>query len=219
MKTAYLPALASLGNTAPPLKAVYSRSEKSARDLVEVAVVTLKLKSTPSIYHDGDPSANLDALLARKDITGVLIALPITLQPSIVLKCLAAGKHVLSEKPVAPDVKKGLETIATYNRLYKNKGLVWRVAENYEAEPGYRAAAAAIRSGKIGRVIFFKTVVNLYIDKDSKYYKTPWRTIPDVSLLSSLILRGASQPYRNVIYYTVPRWIFGKLSTNLTIQV
>ena len=187
MKTAYLPALAALGDTAPPLKAVYSRSEKSARDLVEMAVITLKLKTAPLICHDGDASADMDTLLARQDITGVLVALPISVQPSIVLKSLAAGKHVLSEKPVAPDVKKGLETIDTYNRLYKDKGLVWRVAENYEAEPGYRAAGAAIRSGKIGRVIFFKMFVNKYIDQDSKYYKTPWRTIPDVSFFNYLL--------------------------------
>ena len=180
-KTAYLPALAALGDKAPPLKAVYSRSEKSARELAEIAVITLKLKTAPSIYHDGDASANLDVLLARQDIAGVLMALPITLQPNFILKSLAAGKHVLSEKPVAPDVKKGLELIGTYNQLYKPKGLVWRVAENFEAESGHRAAAAAIRSGKIGRVIFFKMLENSYIDKESKYYKTPWRTVPDVS--------------------------------------
>ena len=198
MKTAYLPALAALGNTAPPLKAVYSRSEKSARDLVETAVVALKLKIAPSIYHDGDASANLDALLARQDITGVLVALPICVQQSIVLKSLAAGKHVLSEKPVAPDVEKGLGTISTYNQLYKDKGLVWRVAENFEAEPGYRAAAAAIRSGKIGRVIYFKMLVNLYIDQDFKYYKTPWRKIPDVSFFNCLRCAGLI----SVIYST-----------------
>jgi predicted dehydrogenase len=118
-------------------------------------------------------------LLTRQDIAGILIALPISVQQSFILKSLAAGKHVLSEKPVGPDVKKGLETINTYNQLYKDKGLIWRVAEDFEAEPGYRAAAAAIRSGKIGKVVFFKTLVNIYIDQDSKYYKTPWRTIPD----------------------------------------
>jgi len=178
-KEAHLPALADLGSTIPPLKAVYSRSEKSARVLAEAAVITLNLKTAPSIYHDEDASVNLDVLLARQDITIVTIALPITVQPNIILKSLAAGKHVLSEKPVAPDVKKGLELIRTYNQLYKNKGLVWRVAENFEAEPGYRPAAAAIRSGKIGKVIFFRTLAVMYMDQESKWYKIPWRTIPD----------------------------------------
>ncbi|KAF8153375.1 hypothetical protein B0H34DRAFT_800584 [Crassisporium funariophilum] len=176
---AHLPALSVLGDAAPSLRAVYSRSEKSAHDLADAAAVALKLTTVPSIYHDGDASTNLDALLARSDITAVIVVLPITLQPSIILKALAAGKHVLSEKPVAPDVKQGLELISEYNRVYKNKGLIWRIAENFEAEPGYRAAGAAIQAGKIGNVIFFKTVVVNYIDKESKWYKTPWRTVPD----------------------------------------
>jgi predicted dehydrogenase len=123
----------------------------------------------------------MDALLARQDITIITIALPIPVQPDIILKSLAAGKHVLSEKPIAPDVETGLELISTYNQHYKNKGLVWRVGENYEAESGYRAAGAAIRSGKIGKVIFFKTLAVMYMDQNSKWYKRPWRTVPDVS--------------------------------------
>ena len=209
LQTAHLPAIAALGSAAPPLKAIYSRSEKSSRALAEAAVQVLNLKTPPSVYHDEDPSVNLDVLLGRKDITIVTIALPITAQPNFVLKSLSAGKHVLSEKPIAPDVKKGLELIDTYHQLYKNKGQVWRVAENYEAEAGYRAAAAAIRSNKIGRVIFFKTLAEMKMDIDSKWNKVPWRTVPDVSFPSIYTLPLLSQ------CYTVPRWIFGKLLKNL----
>jgi predicted dehydrogenase len=80
--------------------------------------------------------------------------------------------------------------IGTYHQLYQNKGQVWRVAENYEAEPGYRAAAAAIRSGKIGRVIFFKMLAVMNMDKDSKWYNVPWRTVPDVSFSGYLYCVG-----------------------------
>lgn len=163
------------------MKAVYSRSEKSSQDLANSATAALQLTTPPSVYHDGDASANLDALLARSDIAAVIVVLPITMQPAIVLQALAAGKHVLSEKPVAPDVARGLDLIKTYKELYEPKGLIWRVAENFEAEPGYRKVGEIIRAGKIGDVIFFKTVVVNYIDKESKWYKTPWRTIPDVS--------------------------------------
>jgi len=176
-KEAHLPSIAALGDSAPSLKAVYSRSEKSAQDLASAAKSTLG--RLPDVYHDGDKSNDLDALLARPDIAAVIIILPIPTQPSVILKALAAGKHVLSEKPVAADVEKGIELIKTYNALYKPKGLVWRVAENYEAEPGIRAAAAAIAAGKIGRVQFFRTIVYNYIDQSSKYYQTSWRTVPD----------------------------------------
>ncbi|EGN93485.1 hypothetical protein SERLA73DRAFT_189645 [Serpula lacrymans var. lacrymans S7.3] len=176
-KEAHVPSLETLGPLAPTVKAVYSRSEKSARELADE--VTKRLNTKPGVYHDSDPASNLDALLARADISSVIVVLPITQQPSIILKALAAGKHVLSEKPVAPDVASGARLIATYNAEYKPKGLVWRVAENFEAEPGYIAVGRAIRAGKIGKVVFFSLRVVNYIDQESKWYKTPWRTIPD----------------------------------------
>jgi len=178
-KEAHLPALAALGTSAPPLKAVYSRSEQSAQDLAQLALNILNLPAPPSVYHDGDNSMNLDALLSRNDVSAVIVVLPITTQPAVVLKALAAGKHVLSEKPVAQDVAIGLKLIADYNANYKPKGLIWRIAENFEAEPTFRAVGEAIRAGKIGNMQFFKTTVVNYIDQDSKWYKTTWRTVPD----------------------------------------
>lgn len=176
-REAHLPALQALGSLAPRLRAVYSRSEKTAREFATQA--TTILSTTPDVYFDGDPSSNLDALLARSDISSVIVILPITQQPSIVLKALAAGKHVLSEKPVAPDVASGAKLIAQYEAQYKPKGLVWRIAENFEAEPGFILAGRAITAGKIGKVTFFSSRTVNFIDKNSKWYNTPWRTVPD----------------------------------------
>lgn len=185
---AHLPSLVAVGDKAPTLKAVYSRSEKSARDLAAAAADSLSLSSPPAIYHDGAKSTDLDALLARSDITSVIVVLPITLQPDIILKALEAGKHVISEKPVGADVEGGLRLIKEYNLKYKSKGLIWRVAENFEAEAGFRAAGAAIAAGKIGEVIFFNAVVVSRVDKETKWYKTPWRTVPDVCQILSTLL-------------------------------
>ncbi|KAJ7656343.1 oxidoreductase family protein [Mycena polygramma] len=177
-KEAHLPALLALGSDAPPLHAVYSRSEKTAHEFSD-AVVELGLPA-PAIYHDGpgDAATTLDALLARADITAVIVVLPITVQPAIILKALAAGKHVLSEKPVAPDVAGGISLIKTYDEKYR-KNLVWRIAENWEAEPGFRTVGELIKAGNIGKVNFFKAVVMNFMDIENKYYKTPWRTVPD----------------------------------------
>ncbi|KAH9947758.1 oxidoreductase family protein [Amylocystis lapponica] len=178
-KEAHLPAIASVGNSTALLKAIYSRSEKSASGLAADAVDILKLSTRPDVYFDASPNANLDALLARPDISAVIVVLPIPTQPSIILKALAAGKHVLSEKPVGKDVATGLGLIKEYEATYKPKGLVWRVAENFEAESGYQAAAEAIQAGKIGKVTFFNARVVNHIDQSSKWYNTPWRTVPD----------------------------------------
>ncbi|KAI0649809.1 oxidoreductase family protein [Trametes meyenii] len=175
---AHLPAIAVLGD-AIELKAVYSRSNKSASAFARDAQRVLKLKHALDIYHDEDQAVSLDALLSRSDIVAVIVVLPITVQPGVILKALAAGKHVLSEKPVAPDVSKGRALIKEYEAKYKPKGLVWRVAENFEAEPGYRTAQRVIQEGKIGKVTFYNARVVNYIDETSKWYNTPWRTVPD----------------------------------------
>jgi predicted dehydrogenase len=176
---AYLPAIAANADSGITLKAIYSRSEKSAHDLATTAKEKLSLSDLPPIFHDGGP--DLDALLARDDISAVFIILPITTQPSIVLKALAAGKHILSEKPIAPDVASAQELIATYERDYKPKGLIWRVAENFEAEPLYQQAGEILRSGRIGKVEFFNASTTVFVDPESnEWYKTPWRTVPDV---------------------------------------
>ncbi|KAI0657622.1 oxidoreductase family protein [Cubamyces menziesii] len=175
---AHLPAIALLGD-AIELKAVYSRSNKSASAFARDAQDVLKLKNPLDVYHDEDPEVSLDALLSRSDIVAVIVVLPITVQPGVILKALAAGKHVLSEKPVAPDVAQGRALIKEYEAKYKPKGLVWRVAENFEAEPGFHAARRVIQEGKIGKVTFYNARVVNYIDEDSKWYKTPWRTVPE----------------------------------------
>ena len=74
-----------------------------------------------------DVYQDIDALLERDDIEAVDIVLPISIQPEIVAKALAAGKHVISEKPVAPSVADGQQLVDLY-RQYPD--LVWMVAES-----------------------------------------------------------------------------------------
>jgi len=179
-KEAHLPALSKLPSSLYTLRAVYSRSKSSSSSLADSAKSLLSLSSL-SVYYDDPPSSetSLAALLSRQDISAVIVVLPITTQPAIILDSLAAGKHVLSEKPIAKDVKTAKELIVKYEKEYKGKGLVWRVAENFEAEPGYQKAGVLVKEGKIGKVVAYQSKIINYIDKDSKWYKTPWRTIPD----------------------------------------
>ncbi|KAG8851646.1 hypothetical protein FRB96_009142 [Tulasnella sp. 330] len=177
-REAHLPAIAALSEShLVNLRAVYSRSQSSASNFAELAKRTLDTSSQIGVYSDDD--SGLDDLLARNDIHAVIIALPILQQPEVIGRALKAGKHVLSEKPIAKDVQSALDLIKTYESEYKHKGIIWRIAENYECEPGIVAAADAVRSGKIGKVAHFKLSDSNYLDQGNKYYQTSWRTVPE----------------------------------------
>ncbi len=120
----HIPAL--LASEDIELVGIWARSDKSAQNALHSD--TLKdLSRKPHLYI-GDEG--LDQLLGNANIDGVVVALPITAQPDIVLKALRAGKHVLSEKPVHKDVESAVQLIETYEKEYKPKGLIWRVAES-----------------------------------------------------------------------------------------
>lgn len=95
------------------LKAVYSRSLKSAQALNLKVDLYSDDAGVGKTYHD---------LLLREDIHSVIIALPILSQPEYIEAALAAGKHVLSEKPIAGDLKRAEALIKYYKSdKVKNK--------------------------------------------------------------------------------------------------
>ena len=123
------------------------------------------IAADPSVYHDADPRSSIDVLLARSDIDAAIVIIPITKRPKVVLKALAAGKHGLSEKPIAKDVATGIELVRKYVSEYRPRALVWRVAENYECELVYKAGQL-IRGGQIDRLITFSATGLIPISKD-----------------------------------------------------
>jgi predicted dehydrogenase len=123
-EAAYLPALQALTKDVN-LHTIWSRSLKSAEKLHSAA--TSSLSSSIALEH-GDEG--LQKVLADKEIDGVMIVLPITAQPEMVIKCLEAGKHVLSEKPIGKDVKTAKALVEEYEKRFQSKGLIWRVAES-----------------------------------------------------------------------------------------
>jgi predicted dehydrogenase len=85
---------------------------------------------------------------------------------------------------VAPSVREGLELIRQAGEILKGKeGLVWRVAENYETEPGYRLASTLLSpiqpsKSPIGTPLSFTLTALTDLRPESEYYQTPWRTHP-----------------------------------------
>ncbi|OJJ37930.1 hypothetical protein ASPWEDRAFT_171380 [Aspergillus wentii DTO 134E9] len=168
IQDAYLPAIQANPNV--NLKAVYSRSSKAA------ASITPEL---PIDRYADDAEQGLQQLLERSDIQAVIIALPIPHQAKFVRAALTAGKHVLSEKPIAKDVAEASELVNWYKTEIEPKGTFWSVAENWRyTEPVQQARKQIARLGKIRQ---FRTQV--FVDAKPgfehwKYFATAWRKEP-----------------------------------------
>ena len=156
--------------------AIYSRSLANAAALAG------------TLPHAADAYSDLAPLLARADVDAVDIVLPIAVQPPVIEAALRAGKHVISEKPVAPDVATGRRLLHTAAELTRVSGKVWMVAENFRYEEAFQQAGAALRDGQIGRPVqlFWNGYSN--ISPQNKYYKTPWRR--DNSFPGGFLLDG-----------------------------
>ncbi|TVY47929.1 Uncharacterized protein LOCC1_G001632 [Lachnellula occidentalis] len=149
------------------LKAVYSRSLKSAQALGVKVDLYSDDSGAGKTYHD---------LLLDESIAAVIIALPILSQPEYIEAALAAGKHVLSEKPIAKDLKTAQHLIE-YSKSGKVKGgATWSVAENFRYLESFVYARQEVQ--KLGRILGFTVKSFGNVAADDKYYKTPWRQHP-----------------------------------------
>ena len=161
----YIPAIHSCDKVL--LKAVYSRSQKSAEALAR------ECEASPEIYHDvpNTPGKSIGDLLKRKDIDAVIVCLPILVQPEIIQKSLAAGKHVLSEKPIAKDVNTAEQLI----QWCENSSIspLWMVGENLRfIDPIMFGASQLKEIG--GELVTFSVNLFTLVDEDNKFYRTEW---------------------------------------------
>lgn len=140
--------------------AVYSRTTTTAQTLAE------------QIPYAVDVSTDLDALLERPDIEAVDILLPIAEIPNVIRRALKAGKHLLSEKPIAPDLATGHDLLAQYAH---HPNTVWMVGENWRYEDSFLQVAEIIRSGLIGIPLTCHWTIYTPITAKNKYYHTLWR--------------------------------------------
>ena len=187
-RDAHVPSLLRLGNLFQ-IVAVYSRTLNTAAALAH------------HIPYEVELYTDLTTLLARKDIEAVEVLLPIAVMPDVVRAALAAGKHVLSEKPIAPDLATGRQLLDDYAGYPE---LVWMVGENWRYEEAFLRAAELVHQGAIGNPITCHWAIYTPITADSKYYHTTWRR--DSSFPGGFLLDGG------VHHVSVMRMILGEIA-------
>lgn len=117
------------------------------------------------------PSQSLDDLFRRDDIAGVIIAVAIPAAPDLIKRALAAGKHVLSEKPIAPDVKTARELIDYHHR--QTDKLQWAIGENFRFWESVDKAASTLKNMH-GSLVTFSVTAYTFTDAENPFYHSDW---------------------------------------------
>ncbi|KAI9793887.1 MAG: hypothetical protein M1816_007139 [Peltula sp. TS41687] len=165
------------------LRAIYSRSLTSATSLAA------GIDGIDLYADDAGAGKTYDHLLKRSDIQAVVIVyvvceasiscmhhLPILIQPTFIKAALAAGKHVLSEKPIAADVASAQALIDWYRSNIEPHKSSWSVAENYRFMNRFLHASEEVK--KLGRILGVRVVRLSKIEPGGKYIETAWRKTP-----------------------------------------
>jgi len=99
-----------------------------------------------------DWSTDLDAALADPAYAVFFDAAATEQRVAVLRKAIAAGKHVYSEKPVAPSAAQALELLAEA----RSRALKHGVVEDKIHLPGLQKLAALTASGALGRIVGFR---------------------------------------------------------------
>jgi predicted dehydrogenase len=99
-----------------------------------------------------DWTTDLDAALADPAYAIFFDAAATQQRVAVLEKAIAAGKHVYSEKPVAPTAAQGRALLQQAQR----RGLKHGAVEDKVHLPGLQKLAALARSGELGRIVGFR---------------------------------------------------------------
>ncbi|MFN8593628.1 MAG: Gfo/Idh/MocA family oxidoreductase [Thermomicrobiales bacterium] len=125
----------------PRLAAICGRDEEGVKDAAE----TLGWEDYETDYH---------ALIARPDVQLVDVSTPGDTHKDVVLAALAAGKHVICEKPLANTLDEAREML----RAAEKAGVVAVVNYNYRRVPAVQLAKNLIDDGAIGEIRHWRAV-------------------------------------------------------------
>ena len=93
-------------------------------------------------------SSSFDEVFSRKDIDAVVLATPAETHHPLALKALAAGKDLLVEKPLALNLRQGLEMQAVAEKA----GRILMVGHLLEYHPAVLKLRELLAEGALGRV-------------------------------------------------------------------
>jgi len=114
--------------------------------------------------------ASLDAMLARSDADVVVLATPSGLHSRQAIKVAQAGRHVVSEKPMATKWDEGVAMV----RACRDAGVKLFVVKQNRLNATLQLVKRAVEQGRFGRLALVN--VNVFWTRPQAYYDAaPWR--------------------------------------------
>ncbi|MCC7151113.1 MAG: Gfo/Idh/MocA family oxidoreductase [Rubrivivax sp.] len=114
--------------------------------------------------------SSLDALLVGCDADVIVLATPSGLHPRQAVRAAQAGRHVLTEKPMATKWDEGMQMV----RACREAGVKLFVVKQNRLNPTLQRLKAAVDGGRFGAI--YLTTVNVFWTRPQSYYDdAPWR--------------------------------------------
>jgi len=109
-----------------------------------------RLDEVKKIFPQVETQTDIEAVLQRKDIHGVVIATPSTTHAELGLRALRAGKHTLVEKPMALRARDGEKLVKTAQQHRR----ILMVGHVMEYHPAILKLRELISQGELGEIYY-----------------------------------------------------------------
>jgi UDP-N-acetyl-2-amino-2-deoxyglucuronate dehydrogenase len=146
------------------------RQHSGHAQLVAVCDVRAEALAAAAAKTGAQAFASLDDLLAHSDADVVVLATPSGLHPRQAMQAARAGRHVLSEKPMATKWDEGMCMV----QACREAGVKLFVVKQNRLNPTLQRLKSAIDDGRFGRI--YMATVNVFWTRPQSYYdEAPWR--------------------------------------------
>jgi len=105
------------------------------------------------LYPDARIVRSIEELLATPDIRLVVVATPNDTHHPIARQCLAAGRDVIVDKPLAPTLEEALDLV----KFAQERGRLLTVYQNRRYDGDFQAVQQLVASGRLGRIVRFES--------------------------------------------------------------
>ena len=164
--------------------------------LVAVADVRERRANRFAVEYCADPYTDYRDLLARPDVDVVNVCTPSGLHAQVTLDAIAAGKHVIVEKPIALSLAAADRMIAAAERA----GVKLCVVLQNRYNPPMQDLKRVVGAGRLGKLLLGAATVRWY--RPQEYYEDEWH--------GTLAMDGGALMNQSIHHVDALQWLMGR---------